>query len=162
MNEANGPPTKKNVYLLFTPYDELARIYLSTDMSKEEIGDLYAGFWFYVEANSFYGEECMLDIDMTAYLLCSLCGCTVYDSKKLYLLNKYDSEQKDLRESERIDLWDERDRRWADREPYIQKVMKYADAEFVRKLCAYFDSDAFHEQPLGSGLLSPEQIMEWY
>lgn len=153
----------QNVYKLCFQFSGKDPVYISTDMSLEEVADIYVGFEFYIEFNTRYGDENVINEEVAAYLLCNICGCSVYDEKKLHLLNKYDPETADLNETEWIDLFDERERRCCpDYEQYIQKILKYKDAEFFRKLCAYFDSEEIHARPLGTDTLSPEEIAKKY
>lgn len=152
-----------NVYKLCFPYTKKEPVYLFTDMNPDEIADIYCGFEFYIELNTQYGMESVIDVDVAAYLLCSLFGCTVFDKKKLSSLDLYNTKTRDLAETEWIDLYDERERRCASYvDRCIQKIQKYTDDDFFRKLCAYFDSEEVHTAPVGTGFLSPEEIMEKY
>ncbi len=156
-------PAGGNVYKLCFPYTKKDSVYLSTDMSKEQAADIYVGFELYIETNTKYGDCSVIDIDVAAHLLCDLFGCSVFNKENLHLLGSYDPKQKDLTEDCWIDLYEERERRCGEGyERYIQNIMEYTDTEFVRKLCAYFDSEDVYQMSAESGFLSPEQIMEWY
>ncbi len=156
-------PNGRNIYKLCFPYSKKDSIYLSSDMNKEQIADIYVGFEFYMEEHTKYGDCSVIDVDVAAYLLCDLFGCSVFDKEYLHLLGSYDSKAKDLRESVWIDLYEERERRCGEgHERYIQNIMEYTETEFVRKLRAYFDSEDVYKKPVGTGFLSPEQIMTRY
>lgn len=153
----------RNVYKLCLGYSGKDAVYISTDMSLDEVADIYCGFEFYIELNTRYGLESEIDIDVAVYLLCSIFGCTVFDKKKISSLDKYDAEMNDLAESEWIDLYDERERRCgSDDDKYVQQILQYTGNEFVRKLCAYFNSEEVHTRPAGTDFLSPEEIMMKY
>ncbi len=152
-----------NVYKLFYPFSGKEEVYLSTDMNPDEVADIYCGFEFYIELNTRYGMESVIEEDVAAYLLCSLFGCTVFDKKNLSSLDLYNAKTRDLAETEWIDLYDERERRCAwNVDRCIQKIRKYTDDEFVRKMCAYFDSEDVPTRPAGTDFLSPEEIMVKY
>ncbi len=152
-----------NIYKLNHPYIQHEAVYLSTDMERERVADIYAGFEFYIELNTRCGNESVIDESVAAYLLCSLFGCTLYDKSKLPLLDQYDSKIQDIAESEWIDLYEEREARCVSKcEQYIQKILSYTDTEFIRKLCAYFNNEEMHTRSSGVVFLSPSEIIMKY
>ena len=153
MRERIPLPEGKNVYKL-TAYNDPKPVYIATDKSKDQIADLFAGFWFFFVRETACGEDVLISLDMTVALLCGVCGCMAVD-KRIPRLHP------DLL-MDQINLWDERDRRMLTPEPYIEKVLPYTDTPLVNQIRAYFNSDTAHNQLLSSEVMRLCDIMKLY
>lgn len=138
-------------------------LYIGTDMTVYELADIIVGLQFYIEDNTKHGEHTCITEEMAVYLLCNHFNCEEYDKDNLCQLESYDDTEKDLVESQWIDLYGDREIRCGitKRDECKEKIKPYAETDYIKKLCRYYDDDAaFSKSPYD--MLTPLQILEKY
>ena len=127
-------------------YKEQQQRFVKTNLTVDELEEIYAGFEMYIEENTRYGESCIVTEDVFAHFLCEFYGCELVTNSVEY--------------EDSIDIYYAREgHRYPCNAEYIQDFM---DSEFVRKVKAYFDDEAVFGGDNTVDELSADEIMEKY